>query len=227
LFVGVYHSAALPTKPISMETPTSAPRRVRRPQAERSATTRAKLIDAAIACLHRLGYASTTTSLVAEEAGVSRGAMMHQFPSKTALMLTVVRAVFERDSEHYKQSILTATPKAWMRSLADTVCEVVGRPSGIAVMEIMLASRSDPDLAGQLREIQLQIDREAHAWVLERHAAAGLKARPDSEALHRLFVAAARGLAMEELFMRNRGEIKKSIDALGEVLRYFYPEIDK
>ena len=210
-----------------METPTSAPRRVRRPQAERSATTRAKLIDAAIACLHRLGYASTTTSLVAEEAGVSRGAMMHQFPSKTALMLTVVRAVFERDSEHYKQSILTVTPKAWMRSLADTVCEVVGRPSGIAVMEIMLASRSDPDLAGQLREIQLQIDREAHAWVLERHAAAGLQTRPDSEALHRLFVAAARGLAMEELFMRNRGEIKKSIDALGEVLRYFYPEIDK
>ncbi len=210
-----------------METSTSEARRVRRPQAERSATTRAKLIDAAIGCLHRLGYASTTTSLVAEEAGVSRGAMMHQFPSKTALMLAVVRAVFERDAEHYKQSILTVTPKEWMRSLADTVCEVVGRPSGIAVMEIMLASRSDPDLAGQLREIQLQIDSEAHAWVLERHAAAGLQARPDSEALHRLFVAAARGLAMEELFMRNRGEIKKSIDALSEVLRYFYPEIAK
>lgn len=198
---------------------------VRRPQAERSATTRAKLIEAAINCLHRQGYSLTGTSQVAEEAGVSRGAMLHQFPTKTDLMLAVVRAVFERDSEHYRQTILTMTPRDWMRGVAETVWEVVSRPSGIAVMEIMLASRADPELAEKLRAIQLQIDDEAHTWVSERRLAAGLENRPDSEAIHRLFVAAARGLAMEQLFMNNRGEIKKSIDVLSEILYHFYPQL--
>ncbi len=210
-----------------METLNTSPLHVRRPQAERSATTRAKLIEAAINCLHRLGYSLTGTSLVAEEAGVSRGAMLHQFPTKTDLMLAVVRAVFERDSEHYQQTILTMEPQDWMRAIAETVWEVVSRPSGIAVMEIMLASRSDPDLADKLRTIQSQIDREAHAWVLERQEAAGLQERPDGEAIHRLFVAAARGLALEQLFMNNRGEIKKSVNVLSEVLLHFYPQLKK
>ena len=210
-----------------METLNTPPLHVRRPQAERSATTRAKLIEAAINCLHRLGYSLTGTSLVAEEAGVSRGAMLHQFPTKTDLMLAVVRAVFERDAEYYNQSILTMTPQEWMRSLSSTVWEVVSRPSGIAVMEIMLASRSDPDLADKLRAIQSQIDREAHAWVMERQEAAGLQERPDGEAIHRLFVAAARGLALEQLFMNNRSEIKKSVDVLGEALLHFYPQLAK
>lgn len=48
---------------------------------------RMKLIEAAIACLHRTGYSATTVSTVATEAGVSRGAMTHQFPAKTDLML--------------------------------------------------------------------------------------------------------------------------------------------
>lgn len=210
-----------------MEITPPPPLRVRRPQAERSASTRAKLIDAAIICLHRLGYSLTSTSLVAEEAGVSRGAMLHQFPTKTNLMLAVVRDVFERDSEHYKQSILTVSPLEWMRSISSTVWEVISRPSGIAVMEIMLASRSDLELADKLRSIQMQIDKEAHEWVVERHVAAGIQERPDGDAIHRLIVAAARGLALEELFMHNGGEVKKSIDVLSKALEYFYPELAK
>ena len=53
--------------------------RPRRTQAERSAETRQRLIAAAIDALCRLGYAATSTVLVADNAGVSRGAMLHQF----------------------------------------------------------------------------------------------------------------------------------------------------
>ena len=51
----------------------------RRSQAERSASTRQALLDATIACLVEDGYANTTTSRVAERAGVSRGAHLHHF----------------------------------------------------------------------------------------------------------------------------------------------------
>lgn len=205
-------------------TPASAPV-VRRLQSERTASTRAKVIDAAIVCLHRLGYSLTTTTLVAEEAGVSRGAMIHHFPTKTDLMLAVVQDVFERDAEHYKQSVLNVSPLEWMRRVSSTVWEVVSRPAGVAVMEIMLASRSDLELAAKLRTIQTQIDSEAHEWIVERHVAAGVRERPDGEAIHRLVVAAARGLALEELFMHNGADVKKSIDLLSEAMQYFYPEL--
>src|SRR3954463_12947322 len=58
----------------------------RRSQAERSATTREALLDATVACLIEDGYANTTTSRVAERAGVSRGAHLHPFPTRTALV---------------------------------------------------------------------------------------------------------------------------------------------
>src|ERR1700682_1902920 len=54
----------------------------RRSQAERSATTRDALLDATIACLVEDGYANTTTSRVAERAGVSRGAHLHHFQTR-------------------------------------------------------------------------------------------------------------------------------------------------
>src|SRR3546814_18580829 len=57
--------------------------------AERSASMRQRLLDAAIACLCRVGYAATTTNLVTEEAGVSRGAMPHHFPTRLDLVIAV------------------------------------------------------------------------------------------------------------------------------------------
>jgi AcrR family transcriptional regulator len=198
---------------------------LRRPQAERSAGTRTKLIEAAILCLHRLGYAATTVTVVAEQAGVSRGAMTHQFPAKTDLMLAVVRAVFEKDGEQYRRSVDALSPAAWIHQLPAIMWEVISQPSGIAVMEIMLASRSDPELAEKLRVIQQKIDVQAHAWVLERRRQAGLAPRDDSEAIHRVFVAAVRGLALEAVFMRNRTEVEKSIAVLAEVLRRLYPTL--
>jgi len=201
---------------------TSSPRPRRRSQAERSADTRTRLIEAAIACLNRLGYAATTVTVVAKEAGVSRGAMTHQFPAKTDLMLAVVRAVFEKDGDHYRRSVDASSPDGWTRTLPATMWRVISQPSGVAVIEIMLATRSDPDLAEKLRLIQQTIDVEAHQWVLDRHRQAGIAERPDSEAIHRVFVAAVRGLALEAVFMRNREEVEKSIAVLTEILGHIY-----
>ena len=80
----------------------------RRTQAERSAATRKILLDAAIKCLFEHGYGTTTTILVAEMAGVSRGAMLHQFPSKADLMTFVVEAVFEDEVKQYGKMLKDA-----------------------------------------------------------------------------------------------------------------------
>lgn len=63
----------------------------RRTQAERTETTRRKLIDAAIEVMRRRGYGGLTTPEVAEVAGVSRGALLHHFPTRHELVIATMR----------------------------------------------------------------------------------------------------------------------------------------
>ena len=209
----------------AMDTKTQTPRR-RRPQAERSADMRAKLIQAAITCLYRTGYSATTVSSVADEAGVSRGAMTHQFPAKTDLMLAVVQSVFEDDGAIHNRIISEMEPVQWLLALPQTMWGVISRPSGIAVMEIMLASRSEPDLAAQLRTQQKIIDERSHQWSAERIRAAGLEPVPEADAIHELYVAAVRGLALEAVFMNNADGVQRSLQVLTDMIRRLYPAIE-
>ncbi len=63
----------------------------RRTQAERSAATRAAVIRAGRELFGQYGYGAVSTIAVAEAAGVSRGALYHQFAEKKDLF----EAVFE------------------------------------------------------------------------------------------------------------------------------------
>jgi AcrR family transcriptional regulator len=65
----------------------------RRTQAERRATTRAALLEAAARGLSRSGYGNLVLEQVASEAGYTRGALYHQFRGKEELALAVVEWV--------------------------------------------------------------------------------------------------------------------------------------
>ena len=69
---------------------TEAPARARRTNRERTATTRARVLNATIEQLAEQGYAATTTVEVAERAGVSRGALVHHFPTRSDLVLSAL-----------------------------------------------------------------------------------------------------------------------------------------
>src|ERR1700721_2250606 len=75
-----------------------------RTQAQRRAATREALVDRTSACLVEDGYAHTTTSRVAERAGVSRGAHLHHFQTRQALLA----AAMERLAERRGAELLTA-----------------------------------------------------------------------------------------------------------------------
>jgi hypothetical protein len=93
------------------------------------------------------------------------------------------------------------------------------------VIEIMLASRADPDLATSLRALQSRIDVQAHRWSEDLVRAAGLTPQPDAAAIHELYVAAVRGLAIEATFMDNRDGVQRSLRMLSEMMRRFYPDL--
>src|SRR5258708_11530428 len=79
-----------------MSSQASAARRTRRTQADRSASTREALVAAARPLFAAHGFAEVSTDAIVAAAGVTRGALYHQFADKTALFEAVLEAV-ERD----------------------------------------------------------------------------------------------------------------------------------
>lgn len=207
----------------SSEEPGAEPR-TRRTQAERTAETRARLIEGAITCLHRMGYAETTTAMVAQEAGVSRGRLTHHYPNKIDLMEDVVREVYQGELEEYDRLFSGKAPKEVFYDFPDATWAVLSRPAAMAVTEIMMATRSDPELAERLRAVQAGIEASARSGVVKRLAEAGITERPDGSAIHRLFVAAARGLAIDALFTKRPQEIQSAVNLMKEILRLLYPD---
>lgn len=65
----------------------------RRTQQERTAATRRTLLDAARHLFGAEGYAAVGTERVAREAGMTRGALYHQFADKTELFAAVLEEV--------------------------------------------------------------------------------------------------------------------------------------
>lgn len=128
--------------------------RVRRTQEERSAETRARLLDATIECLLELGYARTTTTEVADRAGVSRGAQLHHFPTKEELVLAAVEHLYKRRDEEFRAAFARLPDKADRASAAiDLLWKIVGGESFYAFVELAVAGRTDARLGRRVREL--------------------------------------------------------------------------
>lgn len=206
----------------------ASPARVRRPrrttaerrtQAERSADTQHKLVEAAIAVLHRVGYGATTTGLIADEAGVSRGAMLHQYPTKVDLMLAVVAEVYQRETAEYRRRGEADSPRERLYQFPDLMWDLLTRPSAMAVLEIMMGSRSDPELARRLAPLQRQIEATSRATVERLLKEGGFPDLPEANAMRRLFVAAIRGLSIDLMLLQDRAELDEAIQLLKRLLR--------
>jgi len=71
-------------------------------------STRTKIMDAAESIILDKGFGGTTVSNVIEEAGVSKGAFFHHFPSKAALGEDLVQRYADQDAEHLEQTLVKA-----------------------------------------------------------------------------------------------------------------------
>ena len=131
----------------------AAPAR-RRTQEERSAATQARLLDAAVECLVELGYGATTTTVVAERAGVSRGAQLHHFATRADLVGAAVQHVFAGLTEDYRAGFArVATSKDRVRGAIELLWSIYLQPRHLAALDLHLAARTDAELRAVLAPI--------------------------------------------------------------------------
>jgi AcrR family transcriptional regulator len=127
-----------------------SPRRGNR--AEQRAATRRKLLDATIDSIYELGYARTTTLEVQARAGVSRGTLLHQFGSRTELVMAAVDHLgATRHAALHEIALRLPRSAVGFDVAVDVIAEHIFAPRSIASLELWNASRSDPELADAMR----------------------------------------------------------------------------
>src|SRR5271167_3521478 len=116
--------------------PTGGSFRRRLTQDEKTADTRRRLLDSAIACLIDRGYANTTTSEIAERAGLSRGAQLYHFPRKEELLAGAVEHLFQLKFGEMKEKVGRLTNVNDRRAMAiDLLWEVANGRLATAWLE--------------------------------------------------------------------------------------------
>ncbi|RJG03349.1 TetR/AcrR family transcriptional regulator [Noviherbaspirillum sedimenti] len=75
------------------------------PQEQKSSKTRETILEAALDCLAEHGYANTTHNLVCQQAKVSRGALLHHYPTSQDLMVAVIDYAFYKHMTTFSQMV--------------------------------------------------------------------------------------------------------------------------
>lgn len=139
----------------------------RRTQAERTAATTTKILDAAAVCLTELGWAGTTTTEVGRRAGVSRGALLHHFPTKHELLTASILHVMARRTEEFRATLATLPVGASLLTRLETAIDVLwGMHQGEtadAWLEFLIAARTDDALRPIVAETTARLDRDIEA----------------------------------------------------------------
>lgn len=196
----------------------AASRTVRGPHAERTAAMRKRLIEAAIDCLGRLGYGATTLQVVTDAAGVSRGAVLHHFPTKVDLMIAVAEFCAGKQDRLVRR-LLSQTQPGMERYMAITTAtwDAMVKPPSIALLEIMMGSRSDPELGERFPAVIEALEASQRESVWREAQSAGITDRETIEAMVQLHTAAMRGLTLELMFSRDPAKVEA---AMGLLRRY-------
>jgi AcrR family transcriptional regulator len=139
----------------------------RPPQQQRSRATRARLLEATVECLVERGWSGTTTTVVASRAGVSRGAQLHHYPTKAALVTAAVGHLAERRAAEIRAEAASLPPGARLDRVIDMLAAAFTGPLFVAALELWVAARTDPDLHEALVDLEARVGREMHRLTVD------------------------------------------------------------
>jgi AcrR family transcriptional regulator len=179
-----------------------------RTQAQRSATTQQALLDATIRCLVEEGYANTTTARVAELAGVSRGAHLHHFQTRSALVAAAVEHLRVRRAEELMAAAdaLPSGPERVTQAL-DLLWRSYTSPLFQGALDLWSAGRTDAELRSHLVKIERDFDRQT--MELARRLFPQAAERPDFEQLIEMAASTIRGLTLLDTLHAGRERSRK------------------
>lgn len=186
---------------------------------------RLRLLEATVECLVERGYARTSTTLVSERAGVSRGAQLHHFPTKNDLVVAAVEHVTRLRGEELLASLSESSdevaPSAEaritrLRRVVQLLGDHFSSPVFMAALELWVAARTDEALLAAVQPLEARVGREAHRLTV---AALGAdESRPGARELVQATLDLVRGLGLANSISDDAGRRRRILDHWADVL---------
>lgn len=196
------------------------------PQQQRSRETRAKILHAASECLARLGYAELSTMRVAEQAGVSKGALFQHFPTKNALIVATVEQYHEDIRQKSLTLLADLTPdvplKERLRMFVSSCWECMKTPEFISNNDVWAAARTNPELKQALGPL---IEREQGIVDIERVLPEFPKSKITA-ILNNLVTSTIEGMAMDYHVLGDSESLELQEDTLEYLIEFSVRELE-
>ena len=185
-----------------------------RTQEQRSASTKEKVINAAIGCIYEEGLSSTTVARIATRSGVTWGAIAHHFGDKDSILF----AVLERNAEiFYKRvdkSLARAGPslREHVSALIDVTWIYLNEPGGFSFIELVIHNRASTNEKILAQQENLSITQMENVWnkVFGEFNISATTLRIARD----LAMSSLMGLAVQRLIRRRKAAFKEEIAAL-------------
>ncbi|MZD09055.1 TetR family transcriptional regulator [Streptomyces sp. SID5785] len=181
------------------------------PKQDRSRATRRRLLESAVACLAERGWSGSTVSVVAEHAGVSRGAAQHHFPTREDLFTAAVEYVAEERSV----ALRALRPAGRAQAVAALVDLYTG-PLFRAALHLWVAASNEPQLGGRVAELEARVGRETHRMAVELLGAD--ESRPGVRETVQGLLDMARGLGLAHLLTDDGPRRARVVEEWGRIV---------
>jgi AcrR family transcriptional regulator len=173
-----------------------------RSRSERTADSRALILDAAVACLVSDGYAGASTLAVQARAGVSRGRLLHHFPSREELLVAAASHLVNEmlaEAADQAEQLDVADPVERVERCVELNWALFQKPPFWAAMELWMAARTDPALRAALAPEERRINQAIRA-AADRIWGPAAVASPRYPVLRELLFTSMRGVAIAYSF---------------------------
>jgi|GEM_PF-300541 len=133
-------------------------------QQRKSAKTRERVLQATIDCIFEIGYPLTTTDRIAARAKVSRGAMLHHFPNRKALIVAAVRFLNAQRLANFlcaEERIQTDKQRSHIGAGIDVYWNQLATPEFVVLQELQVLARTNTELRTALDAAMTDYDT---AW---------------------------------------------------------------
>jgi AcrR family transcriptional regulator len=141
----------------------------RAPQQDRSRATRRRLLEAAVECLAEVGWNGSTVSVVAERAGVSRGAAQHHFPTREDLFTAAVEHVTAERLAAVRAHAddLPAPGPLRTEAVVGMIVRLYTGPLFRAALQLWVAAATEEPLRARIVALENHVGRESHRAAVE------------------------------------------------------------
>jgi len=183
-------------------------------QAERTAATTEKLLDATVSLVIERGYRGTSLPEICKRAGVSRGAQLHHYPTKEALVAGSIEHLLVRRVNELADRLARAIESSGgafdLGDAATKLWSIYTGDTFYAWLELVVAARTEPELQRLLADVDKRFTTRAEK-LCERFLFPYVEDKEEIASTTRLILAMFDGLATHRILTKDDAAARRAL----------------